>query len=403
MTIELKKLFCLVFFVYNAFFIRVCLLTKQNLCTPSSARDKSIDDVPAIEKALSMCGDGGTIVISAGETFMIRSPLDFSNCSACDFQIEGTLKVSDELSYWEGRTTFFLWRKLARVTVRSLTGSGVIDGSGQAYWDYIASNKTYRRPSLLYFSNISDIVFANIQLKDAPNVFISVKDGSSNTKFSNLTLSAVSVSKNQPLNTDGFNIGDSSHITLSNVQIKNDDDCVAFQSGANYITVNNVTCIGSHGLSIGSLGLFAGHTYVVENIYVSDVQMINSSKAVGMKLYPGGSSHGLVFVSNITFERVTVNNCGYAFQVQSCYFSNKTTCEKNPSNATLSNINLADFTGTTSNTYDPDVANINCPANGTCDLTFARWNIVAPSGKSIVLCGNYNHPSGVVCTPGAFG
>lgn len=334
---------------------------------------------------------------------MIRTPLDFSSCNACDFQIEGTLKVSEDLSYWNGRTAFFMWRKLAGMTVRSLTGSGVIDGSGQIYWDYYATNRTYRRPSLLYFSNTSAVTLSNIQLKDAPNVFISVKDGSIDTKFMDLALSAVSMSKNQPLNTDGFNIGDSSYITLDNIQVRNDDDCVAFQSGADYISVNNITCIGSHGLSIGSLGLFNGHTYVVKNVHVSDVRMINSSKAVGIKLYPGGPSHGLVFVSNITFERVTAVNCDYAFQVQSCYFSNKTTCEQNPSNATLSNINLIDFVGNTSSTYDPDVANINCPANGNCDLTFLRWNIVAPSGNSTVLCSNYRKPFGVTCTPGAFG
>lgn len=403
MSFQWKKPLWLVVLVYAALFGQIDSLSKQNICTPSSAKNKSIDDVPAIEEALSTCGNGGIIVIPAGEIFMIRTPLDFSSCNACDFQIEGTLKVSEDLSYWNGRTAFFMWRKLAGMTVRSLTGSGVIDGSGQIYWDYYATNRTYRRPSLLYFSNTSAVTLSNIQLKDAPNVFISIKDGSIDTKFMDLALSAVSTSKNQPLNTDGFNIGDSSYITLDNIQVRNDDDCVAFQSGANYISVNNITCIGSHGLSIGSLGLFNRHTYVVKNVYVSDVRMINSSKAVGIKLYPGGPSHGLVFVSNITFERVTAVNCDYAFQVQSCYFSNKTTCEQNPSNATLSNINLIDFVGNTSSTYDPDVANINCPANGNCDLTFFRWNIVASSGNSTVLCSNYRKPFGVTCTPGAFG
>jgi galacturan 1,4-alpha-galacturonidase len=403
MFIQMNKLIWSVLLAFSSVLGQACSLLKRDSCTPISAGNSSVDDVPAISKALSTCGAGGTIVIAAGKTFMIRTPLDFSNCSVCDFQIEGTLKVSDDLAYWGGRTSFFMLRNITGVTIRSVTGTGIIDGSGQAYWDYFASNRTYRRPSLLYLSDVSNVTFTNIQLKNAPNVFISVKDNSVNTKFSELILSAISTSDNQPLNTDGFNIGDSAYITLSNTQITNDDDCIAFQSGANYISVKNITCIGSHGLSLGSLGLFAGHTYEVKNVYVSDAKMINSTKAVGIKLYPGGSSHGSVFVSNITFERVTVNSCGYAFQVQSCYFSNKTTCEHNPSAATLSNINLIDFIGKTSNIYDPDVANINCPANGTCDLTFLGWNIVAPSGNSTVLCSNYDDPSGVKCTPGAFG
>ena len=393
---EVKKLIWLVLLACST-------VLGQDTCTPTSAGSSSVDDVPAISKALLTCGKRGTIIIPAGKTFMVRTPLDFGNCSACDFQIEGTLKVSDDLAYWNGRTTFFMLRTVTGATIRSVTGSGIIDGSGQAFWDFYANNRTYRRPSLLYFSDVSNVTLTNLLLKNAPNVFISVKDNSTNTKFSELILSAISTSHNEPLNTDGFNIGDSSNITLSNIQVTNDDDCIAFQSGANYISVKNITCIGSHGLSLGSLGSAPGHTYDVRNVYVLDANMINCSKAAGIKLYPGGPSHGSVLVHNITFERVTVNNSGYAFQVQSCYFSDKTTCEKNPSAATLSNINIIDFVGKTSKLYDPDVANINCPAKGTCDLTFSGWNIVTPSGNSTVLCGNYDHPSGVTCTPGAFG
>ena len=83
---QIKKLFWL------TVFDQVCSLTKENICKPSSARNNSIDDVRAIHEALSTCGNGGTIIISANETFMIRSVLDFSNCSACDFQLEGTPK-----------------------------------------------------------------------------------------------------------------------------------------------------------------------------------------------------------------------------------------------------------------------------------------------------------------------
>ena len=41
----------------------------------------------------------------------------------------------------------------------------------------------------------------------------------------------------------------------------------------------NRTCIGSHGLSIGSLGSDSGRSYIVQNVYVSNVTMINCSTA----------------------------------------------------------------------------------------------------------------------------
>lgn len=376
-------------------------LTKQNVCTPSSARNSSVDDVPAISEALSACGNGGTIVIPAGETFTIRSPLDFRNCSGCNFQIEGTLKVSVDIDYWQHKTVFLV-TNVSGATFHSLTGLGLIDGSGQKYWDYFAQNKTYRRPFLMNFINASNIIFTKLKLKDAPCFFLYIISSSTNIKFSNLVLSAVSTSINEPINTDGIDTSESSYITIDNVHITNNDDCVCFKNGSNYITVNNVTCVGSRGISVGSLGSPPG-LYTVKNIHVSNVKMINNTQATRIKVFPGGPSYGTVIVSNVTIQGVIVDNCDFAFRVHNCYESSGEICKNNPSAATLLDIKLIDFTGTTSSKYDPAVANIDCPPKGICDLTFVGWNIVSPSKNSTVLCNYYDKPSGVKCTPGAFG
>jgi galacturan 1,4-alpha-galacturonidase len=215
-------------------------------------------------------------------------------------------------------------------------------------------------------------------------------------------LSAISTSSYEPINTDGIDTVECSHITISNIHITNDDDCVCFKNGSNYITVNNVTCVGSRGISVGSLGSPRG-LYTVTNIYVSNVKMINNTQAARIKVFPGGPSYGTVYVSNVTIENLTVDNCDFAFRVQNCYETTTTICKQNPSTAMLSNIKLINFTGITSSKYDPDVANIDCPPNGTCDLTFKGWNVVSPSKNSTVLCSYYDKPSGVTCTPGAYG
>ncbi len=126
MFIEIKKLIWFTLFASSTVLGQVSPLSKQDTCTPSSAGDPSVDDVPAISKALSTCGSGGTIVIPAGKTSMIRSPLDFSNCNACEFQIEGTLKASDDLAYWERKATILWLSNVAGATIRSLTGSETI-------------------------------------------------------------------------------------------------------------------------------------------------------------------------------------------------------------------------------------------------------------------------------------
>jgi galacturan 1,4-alpha-galacturonidase len=40
--------------------------------------------------------------------------------------------------------------------------------------------------------------------------------------------------------------------------------------------VQNMWCNGSHGISVGSLGQYAGETDIVENIYVYNVTMSES-------------------------------------------------------------------------------------------------------------------------------
>jgi galacturan 1,4-alpha-galacturonidase len=131
--------------------------------------------------------------------------------------------------------------------------------------------------------------------------------------------------------------------------------------------------------------------------------MIDSTKAVGIKLYPGGSDYGTSTVSNVTWDGVTVQNCGYAAQIQSCYSSDADYCDEYPSEASLTGIYFKNFAGTTSTSYSPVTANINCPAGGTCDLYFSDWSINAPSGTSEVLCNDIDTSPGITCVSGASG
>jgi len=65
------------------------------------------------------------------------------------FQIEGTLKTSANLDYWSGKKAIFSVDKITTAKIYSKTGSGVIDGNGQAAWDYFATNSSYARPTLV--------------------------------------------------------------------------------------------------------------------------------------------------------------------------------------------------------------------------------------------------------------
>lgn len=162
-------------------------------------------------------------------------------------------------------------------------------------------------------------------------------------------------------------------------------------------------CIGSHGLSVGSLGSKAGATDTVQNIYVNGATMTDSTKAAGIKLYPAGTSHGTAVVRNVTWENIIVDNSEYAFQIQSCYGEDETYCDSTPSTGQLSDIVIKGLSGTTSSKYSPTIMNLNCPAKGTCGVTMSSITVQPPSGSAEILCANTPSDLGVTCSSGASG
>ncbi|KAJ5437459.1 Glycoside hydrolase family 28 [Penicillium cf. griseofulvum] len=396
-----KSLAAFALFTSLALSDSIPLNSRASACTPAAGGSASIDDVPAIKSAIASCGKGGTIVIPAGKTYYLNSVLDFAGCVGCDFQVEGLLKFSSSTDFWEGKTAMIDIKNIDGLKIRSLTGSGVIDGNGQNAWDRFATDSSYARPTLLYIAGGSNIEVSNLRQKNPPNVFNSVKGNTKTVIFADLEMDAISKSKNEPKNTDGFDIGASTDVVISNVHVKNDDDCVAFKPGADGVTVTDITCTGSHGLSVGSLGKSSSDS--VKNVYVSGATMIDSTKAAGIKTYPSGGNHGISTVSNVTFTGVVVDGCDYAIQIQSCYGEDADYCVDHPGNADLTGINFEKFSGTTSGKYKAVTGSLACGSGGTCDVKVGTYTVKAPSGGSEVLCANTPSNLGVKCTPGASG
>ena len=234
--------------------------------------------------------------------------------------------------------------------------------------------------------------------------FFLLNEGNSiGTLYESLSISSESESQYPAKNTDGIDIGVSTHTTLRNITISNQDDCVAFKPGANYVTVDGVHCRGSHGISIGSLGKGFGKTDLVQNIYVKNAIMEGATKGVGIKLYPGAPMFGTAVVKNVTFDGFNIKGAEYAAQIQSCYNKDWAYCESNPTTAQITDVVFKNFKGTTGTKYSPVVANINCPAGQTCGVHFDNFDVKSPSGTAQVQCANLPENPGVQCSPGAKG
>lgn len=89
----------------------------------------------------------------------------------------------------------------------------------------------------VYNSTIHNIILNN-SLGDAPN---SISNGLSASH-----------------NSDGFNVGNSINLHIHDCKVWNQDDCVVVSDSTN-VTVSNMFCSGSHGLSIAGGGTGPGH------------------------------------------------------------------------------------------------------------------------------------------------
>ncbi|OLN81757.1 putative endo-xylogalacturonan hydrolase A [Colletotrichum chlorophyti] len=358
-------------------------------CTPSSAGRASVDDVPAIKDAFKQCGNGGVIVFPQDVTYMVRSQLDFTGCANCEVRFDGRLKVSDDIAFWNNTRYMVQLRGIRGARLHSPLGTGELDGNGQAAWDRIGTHDDMRRPALFVVENSTDISVGNLYFKNAPNVFVYIGTKSARLSFQDMRLTAISKTQYRPRHTDGFDIGESEHTTLSNIYIQNGDDCVAFKPGCNYVSVTNITCQGSHGLSVGSLGKSPKAVDAVQNVYVKNAIMRGATKAAGIKIYPGGSNYGRAVVRNVTWDGVEVDNSDAAFQFDTCYNADEAYCKANPSTAEVTEIYIKNFSGQTSTRYSPTTGYIYCPAESDkCQLRVDNWNVKSGTADGRLQCNN---------------
>ncbi|GAO13076.1 uncharacterized protein UV8b_03451 [Ustilaginoidea virens] len=369
-------------------------------CTPKAGGSPKVDDVPAIHAAIKACSSG-TVVIPKGTTYHVNSQLSLAGCRGCTLQLDGTLQVSADVGYWNNKGRIIY---ISGVNGATITGSGTIDGNGQASWDYYAKNRGINLPFLVQVDGSANVVVSGITLRNAPMFHVVTSGNSHHIRYSHLTLHSVSKSKAEAMNTDAFDIGASSWVTVEHSTVTNSDDCVVLKPGSDHITVQGMTCTGSHGLSVGSLADGPGVNELVSNSIFRDSLMIDSLKAAGIKYWPGGPHHGTGLVSNVTWQNIQVQNCNYAFQVATCYNSRPAACDKHPSTGRIEGVTVADFTGFTSRGYGTSaVANIDCSRRGSCGIKMRNFGVTSPDKKNQVLCANTPASLGVGCTAGAWG
>jgi polygalacturonase len=232
-----------------------------------------------------------------------------SDCGQVTFQGTTTFAYKE----WEGPLISVSGTK---ITVNGASGH-VIDGNGAKWWDGEGSNGGKTKPKVSEFyrnSSCSRLIVQffyahsmkqssinGLNIKNTPVQGFSV-NGATDLTLDHITIdnSAGDVS-NGGHNTDAFDVGSSTGIIISNANVKNQDDCLAVNSGTN-ITFTGGTCSGGHGISIGSVGGRSDNT--VNNVKILSSSISNSDNGVRIKTVSGATGS----VSGVTYKDITLSN-----------------------------------------------------------------------------------------------
>ncbi|KZO90302.1 glycoside hydrolase family 28 protein [Calocera viscosa TUFC12733] len=372
---------------------------------------KGGDDGPSILSAFAQCGQNGKIILD--QYYSVNTVLNTTGLKNVSIELSGIVQYTPDIAYWSPNSIFLTYQNATTAWLLggnniTLYGGGTIDGNGQVWYDGLktigstgtagGSSTTFARPVPLTIFNSSDVLITNITYLNSPfwNNFVYE---SSNVEYSFITMLSASYSNNSASNTDGWDIYRSDHITIHDCHITNGDDCVSFKPNTTNTWVYNMFCNGSHGISVGSLGQYAGETDIVSNVLVNNITMLNAQNGARIKVFGGNPSPnstaggGMGYVKNITYSNFFVNNTDFPITTNQCYSTDAATCEAYPSKVTISDVHYINVTGMSSGAENATVVTLECSEPCT-NFTATGTHLLPPSkfGAPQYLCANITSP-----------
>jgi galacturan 1,4-alpha-galacturonidase len=271
------------------------------------------------------------------------------------------------------------------IVVKGASGHS-LNGNGALWWDGKGSNGGKTKPDFFYahgLTGTSSITYLNI-LNTPVRVF-------SINSCTGLTLDSITIDNSAGdagalgHNTDAFDVGSCTSITISNANVKNQDDCLAINSGTD-ITFTGGVCSGGHGLSIGSVGGRSDNT--VSDVTISFSEVTNSANGVRIKTVYGATGS----VSGVTYKNITLSSISsYGIVIEQDYENG------DPTGTPTTGVPVTDLTlSGISGTVDSIATNIYvlCGSGSCSSWTWSEVSITG--GETSTKCENV--PSGASCS-----
>ncbi|OHF04011.1 endopolygalacturonase [Colletotrichum orchidophilum] len=271
----------------------------------------------------------------------------------------------------------------SKVSVVGASGNS-ISCQGERWWDGKGGNGGKKKPKF-FKVKINDGSISGLNIKNTPAHGFSI-NGVSGLKISNILFDNKDGDSKGGHNTDAFDVGQASDVTISGAKVYNQDDCLAINSGTN-IVFENGYCYGSHGLSIGSVGGRADNT--VQNVVIRDSTIEKADNGVRIKTIANKTGK----VSGVTFENITLKNINKNGIVIQQDYENGSPTGKPTAGVPITGVTVTNVKGTVAskgnNVY------VLC-AKGACSNW--KWSGVSiTGGKTASGCAGIPAGSGAKC------
>ncbi|KAH8811882.1 putative extracellular polygalacturonase [Xylogone sp. PMI_703] len=259
-----------------------------------------------------------------------------------------------------------------------------LNADGARWWDGQGSNGGKTKPKFFYAHKLTGTSsITGLNIINTPVQVFSI-NGASGLTVDRVTIDNSAGDSGGGHNTDAFDVGESTDITISNANVKNQDDCLAVNSGTNIVFTGG-TCSGGHGISIGSVGGRDDNT--VSNVRISSSTVKNSQNGVRIKTVYGATGS----VSGVTYESITLSGItSYGIVIEQDYENGSPTGTPT-TGVPITGLTLNGITGTVSSSAT-DIY-ILCGKGSCSNWTWSGVNVTG--GKKSTKCQNI--PSGASC------
>jgi polygalacturonase len=267
-----------------------------NITNYGASGDGVITNTVAIQtaiKAASRAG-GGTVEVPVG--IFLSGPIQMA--SHINLRVNGTLRMLPLRKYPGGTTDPANFIDGAGLNDIAISGSGVIDGQGVAWWPY-ARERGAHRPRMIALSSCNRVLIEKIMLTNSPMFHIAIG------RAADVTVRGVTIRANP--STDSINPGHNTdacdvsgkHILIQDCDVSVGDDDFTCGGGTSDVLITNCTYGYGHGVSIGS-----GTSGGVSNITVINCSFNNTE--LGIRIKSDRDRGG--FVHNLSYLNLRMTN-----------------------------------------------------------------------------------------------